>query len=115
MCARCGQLGDRKDDKDCLAKVKVVGWRELCSTMSSLGSAQGAEARTLDEGVCVAPEPVERTKEDCSSKLVGELCTVSCVSGYSNSVDLPQIFSYESNETLLHIIGPENLTCVAGV
>ena len=55
------------------------------------------------------------TKEDCSSKLVGELCTVSCVSGDSNSVYLPKIFLSESNESLLHIFGPENLTCVPDV
>ena len=61
------------------------------------------------------PETVKRTKEDCSSKLVGELCTVSCVSGDSNSLDLPQIFLCESDESLLHIFGPENFTCVADV
>ena len=55
------------------------------------------------------------TKEDCSSKIVGELCTVSCVSGDSNSVDLPQISLCESNESLPHIFGPENFTCVADV
>ena len=90
-CARCGQLGHRRDDNDCPGKVKVVNWREQCSTTSSLSSAHGAEARALDEGVCVTPETVEGTKEYCSSKLVGELCTVSCVFGDSNSVDLPQI------------------------
>ena len=68
----------------------------------------GAEAGDVDEGVCVTPGTVEGTKEDCSSKLVGELCTVSCVSGDSNSVDLPQM-------SLSHIFGPENSTCVAGV
>ena len=46
---------------------------------------------------------MEGTKEDCSSKSVGELCAVGCVSGCSNSVDLPQIFLCESNESLLHI------------
>ena len=71
--------------------------------------------RALDEGVCVTPETVEETKEDCSSKLAGELCTVSCVSGYSNYVDVPPIFMFESNESLLHIFGPGNLTCVADV
>ena len=86
-CARCGQ-----DDNDCPAKLKVVDWREQCSTTSSLSSAHGAEARALGEGVCVTPDSVEGTKEDCSSKLVGELCTVRCVSGDSNSVDLPRIF-----------------------
>ena len=114
-CARCGQLGHWKDDNDCPVKVKVVNWeeteelvteellpfqvatflthgREQCATTSSLGSARGAEARALDEGVCVTPETVEETKEDCSSKLVGELCTVSCVSGYSNSVDFRRSF-----------------------
>ena len=115
-CARRGQLGHRKDDNDCLAKVKVVNWREpksfqflqslatflsygreQCATTSSLSSARGAEARTLDEGVCVTPENVEETKEECSGKLVGELCTVSCVSGCSISVDLPQIFLCQSN------------------
>ena len=78
-CARCGRLGHRKDDNDCPAKVKVVDWREQCSNTSSLCSAHGAEARALDEGVCVTPETVDGTNEDCSSKLVGELCTVSCV------------------------------------
>ena len=84
-------------------------------TTSSFSSIRGAEALTLDEGVCVTQETAEGTKEDCSSKLAGELCTVSCVSGYSNSVDLPKIFLCESNESLLHISGPENLTCVADV
>ena len=65
--------------------------------------------------MCVAPETVEGTKEDCSSKLAGQLCTVSGVSGYSNSVDLPQIFLCESDESLLHFFGPENFTCVADV
>ena len=50
-------------------------------------------------------------QEDCSSKLVGELCTVSCVSGESNSVDLRQIFLRESNESLSHIFGPEKFRC----
>ena len=27
-CARCGQLGQWKDDNDCQAKVKVVNWRK---------------------------------------------------------------------------------------
>ena len=93
-CERCGQLGHWKDDGYCPAKVK---------------------ARALNEGLCVTPETVEVTKEDCSSKFVGELCTVSCVSGYSNSVDLPQIFLCESSECLLHIFGPENFTSVADV
>ena len=92
-CERCGQLNHWKDDCDCQAKVK---------------------ARALDEGVRVTPETVE-TKEDCSSKLVSELCTVSCVSRHSNSVDLPQIFLCESEESLLHIFWPENFTRVAGV
>ena len=61
--------------------------------------------------MCVTPG----TKEDCSSKLVGELGTVSCVSGDSNSVDLPQIFLCESSESLSHIFGPENFACVADV
>ena len=74
-------------------------------------SAHGAEARALDEGVCVTPETVEGTKEDCSSLLVGELGTVSCVSGDNNPVDLPQIFLCESDESFLHIFGPENFTC----
>ena len=73
---------------------------------SSLSSGRGAEARALDEGVCVTPE----TKEGCSSKLVGEICTVSCVSGYSHFVDVPEIFLCESNESLLHIFGPGNFT-----
>ena len=46
---------------------------------------------------------------------VGELCTVSGASEYSNSVDLPQIFLCESNESLLGIFGLENFTCVAEV
>ena len=46
---------------------------------------------------------------------VGELCTVSCVSGDVNSVDLPQIFFCKSSESLLRIFGPENFTCVADV
>ena len=50
-----------------------------------------------------------------SSKLVGELGTVSCVSGSCNSVGLPQIFLGESNVSLLHTVGPENSTCVADV
>ena len=79
------------------------------------GTPRGAEARALDEGVWVTPENVEGIMEACSSKLVDELCTVSCVSGNSNSVDLPQIFLGESKESLLHIFGPENLTCVADV
>ena len=75
-CARCGQLGHRKDDNDCRTKVKVVNWRkpksfqflqilatflshdrEQCSTTSSLSSAHDAEARALDEGVCVTQKP----------------------------------------------------------
>ena len=91
-CARCFQLGHWKDDNDCQAKVRVVNWektetivislsfatflsceREQCATTSTLSSARGAEARALDEGVCVTPETVEGTKEDCSS------CMVSCV------------------------------------
>ena len=114
-CARCGQLGHRKDDNDCPAKVKVVDWREQCATTSSLSSAHGAEARALDEAVWVTPGTVEVTKGVCSSKLVGELCTVSCVSGDSNSLELPQIFLYESDESLLHIFRPENFTGVADV
>ena len=127
-CARCGQLGQWKDDNDCPAKVKVVNWRKPksfqflqslatflsherkpCATTSSLSSARCMEA------CWVTPETVEGTKEDCSSKSAGELCTVSCVSGYRNSVDLPQIFLCESNESLLHIFVPENFTCVADV
>ena len=100
---------------DCPAKGKVVNWRkpkssqflqslatslsherEQCATTSSSSGGRGAEARALDEGVCVTPG----TKEDCSSKLAGELCTISCVSGYSNSVNLPQIFLGEFNESL---------------
>ena len=57
-------------------------------------SGRGAEARALDQGVCVT----RGTKEDWSSKLVGDVCTVSCVSGCSDSVDLPQIFLCESKE-----------------
>ena len=38
--------------------------------------------------------------ENCSSKLVDDFCTVSCVSG-------PQIFKCESDESLLHIFGPQ--------
>ena len=129
-CARCGQLGHWKDDNDCPAKVKAVDSRkpksfqfppsgatclsrerEQCSTTSSLSSAHGAEARALDEGVYVTPETVERAKMECSSKFVGELGTVSCVSGDSNPADLPQIFLCESDECLLHIFGPENFTC----
>ena len=60
-------------------------------------------------------ETVEGIKEDCSSKLVGELGTVSCASEGSNSVDLPQIFLCESNGSLLHIFEPWNFTCVADV
>ena len=86
LCTRCGQLGQQKDDNDCQAKVKIVG-REQCSTTSSLSSAHGAEARALAEGVWITPEAVEGTKEDCSSKLVGELGMVSCVSGDSNSLE----------------------------
>ena len=123
-CARCGQLGHWKDDNDCPAKVKAVDSRkpksfqfppsgatclsrerEQCSTTSSLSSAHGAEARALDEGVYVTPETVEGAKKECSSKFVGELGTVSCVSGDSNPVDLPQIFLCESDESLLHIFG----------
>ena len=71
------QLGHWKDDNDCPDRVKAVDWRkpksfqflqsrvtslsrerEQCSTMSSLSSARGAEARALDEGVCVTPETV---------------------------------------------------------
>ena len=48
-----------------------------CATTSSLSSTRGAEALTIDEGECVTPETVEGTKEDCSSKFVGELGTVS--------------------------------------
>ena len=107
-CARCGQLGHWKDDNDCPTKVKAVDWRkpksfqfppsraislsrerEHGATTGTLSDGQGAFARALDEGVCVTPETVEGTKENCSCKLVDELCTVSCVSGYSNSVDLP--------------------------
>ena len=58
---------------------------------------------------------MEETKEECSGKLVGDLCTVSCVSGCSISVELPHIFLCESNWCLLRIFGPENLTCVADV
>ena len=112
MCAMWA-TGHRKDDNDCLAKVKVVDRREQCSTTSSLSSAHGAEARAVDEGVWNTPETVEGTKEDCPSKLVGELGTVSCVSGESNSLELPQIFLCGSTESLLHIFGPENFTCVA--
>ena len=122
--------GHRKDDNDCPAKVKAFDWRkpksfqfppsratslsrerEQGATTSTLSDGQGAFARALDEGVCITPG----TKEDCSSKLVGKLCTVSCVSGDSNSVDLPQIFLCESNESLSHILGPDNFTCVADV
>ena len=71
--------------------------------------------REPGDGVCVTPETVEETKEDCSGKFAGELCTVIYVSGYSNSVDLPQISFCESNESLLHIFGLENFTCVADV
>ena len=129
-CARCGQLGHWKDDYDCPAKVKAVDWRkpesfqfspsratslsserEQGATTSTLSDGQGAFARALGEGVCITPG----TQAECSSKLVGELCTVSCVSGDSNSVELPQIFLCESNESLLHIFGPENFTCVADV
>ena len=109
------------------AKAKVVNWEEtegpvaeeplpfLVTTFLSHERARGAEAGGLDEGVCVTPETVEGNKEDCSSKFVDELCTVSCVSGNSNSVDVPQIFLGESNESLLHIFGPEKLTSVADV
>ena len=104
------------DNNDCPAKVKAVDWRkpksfqflqsratslsrerEQCSTTSSLSSARGAEARALDEGVCVT---VKGTKEDCCR-------------GYSNSVDWPQIFLCESNDSLLRIFGPKNFTGVA--
>ena len=71
-CAQCRQLGLRKDEDDCPANVKVVNWRkpksfqflqslatsslferEQCATPSSLSSARGARARTLDEGLHV--------------------------------------------------------------
>ena len=56
--------------------------------------------------MCVTPG----TQENSSGKLVGEIGTVSCVSGYSHLVDVPQIFLRGSNESLLHIFEPENLT-----
>ena len=124
-CARCGQLGHWKDDNDCPAKVKAVDWRkpksfqflqslatslsherEQCATTSSLSNGQGAFAQALDEGVCVTPG----TKENSSGKLVGEIGTVSCVSGDSHFVHGQQIFLCESNESLSHIFEPENLT-----
>ena len=98
-CARCGQLGHWKDDNDCPAKVKVLNWRkprsfqflqslatslsrerEQGATTSTLSSTRGGEALTLDEGVCHTRNR-GGSQGDCSSKLVGELCTVSCVSG----------------------------------
>ena len=45
--------------------------------------------------------------------LVGELGTVSCVSGSCNSVNLKPLC--DSNESLSHNFGPESSTCVADV
>ena len=109
-----------------IAKVKAVDWRkprsfqlppsratslsrerEQGATTSTLSDGQGALARALDEGVCVTPG----TKEDCSSKSVGELCTRTCVSVDSNSVDLPQIFLCESNEDLCSCTELGRLRC----
>ena len=91
-CARCGQLGHWKDDNDCRAKVKAVDWRkpksfqflqslatslsherEQCATTSFLSQGRGVEARALDEDVCITPG----TKDNCSSKVVSEIGTVS--------------------------------------
>ena len=66
----------------------------------------GAEALTLDEGGCVTPETVEGTKEDCPSKFVGKLGTVSWASVGGRSGYLPQVFLCESNESLSHISKP---------
>ena len=76
------------------------------ATTSSFSNGQGAFAQALDEGVCVTQGP----RENSSGKLVGEIGTVSCVSAYSHLVDVPQIYLCESNESLLHIFEPENLT-----
>ena len=85
------------------------------ATTGSLSSTRGVEARALDEGLCVTPGNVEETKEDCSSKLVGELGPVSWASEGSHSVYLPPTFVRESNENLSHIFGPEKFTCIADV
>ena len=58
---------------------------------------------------------MEGTKEDCSSKFVDKLGTVSWASGGSHSVCLPQVFLCKSNDSLSHIIRPEKFTCVADV
>ena len=50
---------------------------------------------------------------DGSSKFVGELGTVSCVSGSCNSVNLKPLC--DSNESLSHNFGLENSMCVADV
>ena len=133
-CARCGQLGHWKDVHDCPAKVKAVTWEE--TEITPIYSKPGNLFITRERPVCnhklfaqcsrcqgTSPQRsrVSHTRNrggdqgNCSSKLGGGLCTVSCVSGYSNSVDLPQIFLCESDERLLHIFGPENFTCVADV
>ena len=133
-CARRGQLGHWKDDNDCPAKVKAVNWEE--TEIIPISSEPGNLFITRERPMCnhklfeqcsrcQGASPQRRRvchtrnrggdQGNCSSKLVGELCTVSCVSGYSNSVDLPQIFLCESDEMLFHIFGPENSTCVADV
>ena len=65
---------------------------------------------------CVSHQkPWRGPRRIAPASLVGELCTVSCVSGDSNSLGLPQILLCESNESLFHIFEPENFTCVADV
>ena len=81
---------------------------------SSRRNSQVRDCRQLghwkDDRSCLVK--VERVNwADGSSKLVGELCTVSCVSGSCNPVNLKP--SCDSSESLSHNFGQENSTCVA--
>ena len=98
-------LGQKAGQKWC--GPKVVWARSRLGQKSTGPKVDGPKVVIVTR---VTPETVEGTKEDCSSKFVGELSTVSCAFEGSNSVDLPQIFLCESKERLLHIFGPENFT-----